>query len=191
MNPIKETENFLSRFVQFTPLEWARIVPYVRVKLLEKDDHLFRQGEDCENLYMVLKGIFKVYYQNNEGEEKIKRFISRGETLAPMPSIIKGETSCFSAQALENSVVAYLKYSEMESLTHKSHHWERALRKGLEESLVAREDREYELFMLTPQERYEKFVNKYPQLMNQLPQYLIASYLGITPVSLSRIRARK
>ena len=78
-----------------------------------------------------------------------------------------------------------------ESAAQRSHQIERILRKGVEEALVAREDREYELFMLNQQERYEKFIRRYPQLMNQLTLYLVASYLGITAVSLSRIRARK
>ncbi|MCB0421645.1 MAG: Crp/Fnr family transcriptional regulator [Bdellovibrionales bacterium] len=191
MDLTTETRRLLNRFVVLPKVEWLKIIPYLRLTSIKEGEHVFREQDDCENIYLVLKGIFQIYYSTENGDEKIKRFIGTGESLSPLPSIIRKKPACYSAKALENSVVAYISYTDLETLTQKSHHWERVYRKGIEEALATREDREYELFTFTPQERYEKFRKTYPQLNDRLPQYLIASYLGITPVSLSRIRSRK
>ena len=98
--------------------------------------------------------------------------------------------STLTVEALVPSTLITLSRTVSQQLFDRHHGWERVGRRIAELQFIERELREHELLCLTPLQRYEKFRRERPQLLNIIPQYLIASYLGITPVSLSRIRAR-
>ncbi len=182
---------FLKSYGEIPKADWELASPFLVKVEVSQGDYLFEEGDDCDLVGIILEGLFMVTYLKTDGTKKIKRFITSGQTISPMPSIIKKSGASYSAEALgKSNHVVYFHYDDLNKIMNKSHYWERVFRIGLQEALVERENREYELFMLSPEERYRSFLKRYPGLVSELPQYLIASYIGISPVSLSRIRSR-
>jgi len=102
-------------------------------------------------------------------------------------SMVKGEASAFSIEAMEDSVVIEISYDLLKELMDTSPMWERFVRTSVERLYIRKEERERELLCYSALERYQAFLLKYPGLEKRIPQYHIASYLGISPVSLSRL----
>ncbi|MOA52811.1 hypothetical protein D3C78_1761660 [compost metagenome] len=101
--------------------------------------------------------------------------------------MITREPSYFSIQALEDSVVIEIPYELQQDLMERDHGWERLVRKAVEKLYLKKEERERQLLFLDAGKRYCAFLESYPHIAKSLPQYHIASYLGISPVSLSRL----
>jgi CRP-like cAMP-binding protein len=104
-------------------------------------------------------------------------------------AFIKREPSKFSIQALEDSKLLNFTYNDYITLLNSSVCWQIAARKLAELIFVLKENREAELLLLDANGRYKNFIHDFPNLLNRIPEYYIASYLRITPESLSRIRA--
>jgi CRP-like cAMP-binding protein len=102
-------------------------------------------------------------------------------------ALVKEERSTFTIEAMEDSVVIEISYDVLKKLMDKSHMWERFVRKSVERIYIRKEERERELLYLSTKERYNAFFLKYPGLDKRIPQYHIASYIGVSPVSLSRL----
>ena len=102
-------------------------------------------------------------------------------------SMVKGEASAFSIEAMEDSVVIEISYDLLKELMDTSPMWERFVRTSVERLYIRKEERERELLCYSALERYQAFLLKYPGLEKRIPQYHIASYIGISPVSLSRV----
>lgn len=180
----------LKRFSQNGVPINEKVLRHIQIQKVDVGSHLFRQGDSTDLVGLVLQGLFRVYYLNQDGEQKIKRFIGEGQLISPMPSILRGETAIYSAEAIEVCTVAYLHYQDLDALASIDLDCANFCRRGLEEALVFREYREYELFMHSPEQRYQNFLRDFHGLEERVSQKDVASYLGITAVSLSRIRKR-
>jgi CRP-like cAMP-binding protein len=101
--------------------------------------------------------------------------------------MITGAPSAYTVEAMEPSVVIEISNAALQALMQASHNWERFVRLSLERLYIRKEERERELLYLNAKRRYEAFLAKYPGLEKRIPQYHIASYIGISPVSLSRL----
>jgi CRP-like cAMP-binding protein len=99
--------------------------------------------------------------------------------------------SPYSAEAMEPSVVIRIGWTALQRLMDESHAWERFVRQALERLNIRKEERERELLLLSAAERYERFKKRFPGLPNRIPQYHIASYLGISSVSFSRMLRKR
>jgi CRP-like cAMP-binding protein len=156
-------------------------------KTVRKEERLIDAGEAVHHIYFCAKGLFRMYYNTSEGREYNKSFVQKNRFFTSYGAMVTGSPSYFSIQALEPSAVISFPYSVSESLATHSHDWERFIRKGIEQLYIKKEERERNLLLLTSEQRYEMFKKEHPDLCQRIPQYHIASYLGITPVSLSRI----
>ncbi len=101
--------------------------------------------------------------------------------------MVRQELSAYTIEAMEDAVVIEIAYDLLEELMDRSHMWEQFVRKSVERLYIRKEARERELLYLSAMERYRAFLLKYPGMDKRIPQYHIASYLGISPVSLSRL----
>jgi CRP-like cAMP-binding protein len=179
----------LSMITQIPISEWIFLAKKIKTKSLKKDEHLFRLGEHSEIIAFVSKGFVYSYYTSPKNEELVKKFCWEGRLTSPYVSFLNGRKECmFSCKALEKTFLFYINYTDMLEMYQRHECWQKLGRLLAEKSIIEREEREYESLCLASTERYLSFVQKNAKHINRIPQYLVASYLGITPISLSRIR---
>lgn len=160
----------------------------IRIKKLKAGEDFISAGEYPTAIAFVVSGLFRYYYTNEKGEEFTIGFFQENSILSSYSAMIEGRGSYFAIQALENSeieVVDYLKLQELMKEDLSWVHYELTLvRKGF----IAKENREREFLIFDAETRYRLFLERYPRLENRIKQHTIASYLGIAPESLSRLR---
>jgi CRP-like cAMP-binding protein len=188
---LRALKEFFESCAVIPPREWLRAVRFVRLSRLKKGDLFFRQGEFCDKIGFVVRGLGYVFFQDEDGRQGTRRFIVAGMPVSPYPAVVTREPANDSLEALEDMVIVWMTYTAFEELMERHPCWDRIMRKSLEREIMEREVKEYELFMLSASERYERFCRHYHGLVSRVPQYLIASYIGVTPVALSRIRNRR
>lgn len=162
-----------------------------QIKCASRRSYLFRQGESKGNFYYVQEGLLKAFYETPDGKLYIKSFIKEGGFIASMRALLLGELSSFSVVCLENSKVLEVPRSALMHAVDSEPSFVRMLNSVLLNVASNKEQREYELLCLSAEERYMLFLEREPDLLGRLSQEDIARYLGITPVSLCRIRKRK
>ena len=155
----------------------------------EKGHTLLAAGQKSEISYFLLSGIIRFYYTTEDGKEFNKAFYSEQQLVGSLSSIILSEPSRYSIEALEPCEGFVIPNSLYLHYVTKDLAWERHFSYCCQMMLVRNERREAELLLKSPKERYLQFARNFPELLKRVPQYHIASYLGITPVALSRSRA--
>lgn len=184
-------KDFLTSFASVPVTEWLHALPLFKLSRLDKGEFFFRQGQSFQRIGLLVSGLVNTFYLDSEGDIHVKRFIGPGKPVAPYPSVVTGEVATYNLQALEKSLIAHIAYSDYQELLERHMCWERITRKSLEQEIMEKDSKEYDLFMLSAEERYESFLKRHPSIAGKIPQYLIASYIGITPVALSRIRGQR
>lgn len=191
MNSFERLQNFLSQVCSIPPLEWAFFVKHLRLIHLKKGDMLFKEGDPTNIIGFVTRGLIYTYYLTPDGKEKTKNFAWEGRLVSPYAAILRNQSANFSAMAIEPTLVVSFDGSKLSELQKRHACWERLSRKCTEMILIERERREHEHLTLTNEQRIQAFYQYYSPIINRIPQYLIANYIGITPVSLSRIRSQQ
>lgn len=183
--------NFYRQLVPLSQEEWLYAEGLMSFKKLKKGEKLIEPGDDCSTYSIVLKGLFRLYYIGADGREYIKVFRKENELLAPYAEMLQSIPSRTFIEAMENSEVCSFPADKLESLTNQSQNWKELRYKMTEKLFIEKEKKEFELLQLSAAERYENFIKNQPEVAGRVSQYHIASYLGITPVGLSRIINRK
>nr|WP_233522779.1 MULTISPECIES: Crp/Fnr family transcriptional regulator [unclassified Bacteroides] len=151
---------------------------------------LLYEGKIADTLYLIRKGTLRLFFYN-EGKDVTFQFFFEGDFVASFDSLYKRQPSLFSLESIESAEVIAIKREDFYNLLEQIP----ALRKVYEEKLIDRFHVYQQLFLSriknTPAQRYEELLKEYPYIIQRVPQHYIASYLGITPVSLSRIRNRR
>jgi CRP-like cAMP-binding protein len=178
----------LAPMVSFGAEAWKAAESKFCLRQFYPGEHLVQAGEVVGNLFFITTGLARFYYVNADGREFNKSFSGAGQVVSSLSSLAVGEPSPFFVQALSPLVALSIRYGDLLALTARFPEWS-ALRVILLERLViGRERREADLLLLSATERYRKFNAEFPGLAGSIPNYHIASYLGITEVALSRIR---
>ncbi len=169
--------------------EFRYAAQFCKTERFEKGDFLTKTGQVVNKLYYMHKGCILIG-TTQTGEEKIIEFFLDGDIFTDFHSYLH-ETPAYSyMRVLENSVIISIQKSDFEKVLKQSHNFERFGRKFLEERLLAGLINFQNNAMLSNEERYLRLMRKRPDLIQRVPQYLIALYLGLTPVGLSKIRKR-
>ncbi|HLL01851.1 MAG TPA: Crp/Fnr family transcriptional regulator [Myxococcaceae bacterium] len=156
-----------------------------------KGETVFSQGARHPYAYFMHKGLVKLCYVTRSGTERTKSLIQEGQLFASL-GVMGPEAVCgFSAIALEPVEAERFPLGAFLARLEQNLLWERIGRKFFQELAFRKERREYQLLLLSAQERYEQVIQESPQLLQRLSQAELARWIGITPVALSRIRARK
>lgn len=178
---------------QIVPLDeamWQDVKPLWRSVHLERGVYLIEEGQFPTRLGLVVEGVIRAFYQTVEGEEYNKTFFTEGMLVCALAGLIRETPSYINLQALEDTHLLVADYKALTQLYDRHHMLERFGRRAIEEEWVKKEHRELRLVLSSAEERYAYFREEHPSLENRIPQYHIASFLGITPVALSRIRGR-
>lgn len=155
---------------------------------ISKGDYFVKNGDLSKTIGFIVSGLFRYFYSDKNGIEYTKYFASENNFVISYSSLLLSRPSRFSIEALENSEILCIRYSDWLNLVDGNICWQIVTRKVIEKVYVIKEIRESELLLEDAQSRYKNFMESYPGLNKRIKQYHIASYLGISPVSLSRIR---
>ena len=169
-----------------------RFLHGVRHRVLAKGDHILRAGDMAENVFFVHRGLLRYYFNdpNDGGQERTGQFFDDGIVVTDAESFLARVPAEQNFEALETSSVVILPRAVLNAGYDEDHAIERFGRLMLEEGLIGSQRRANRLLNLQPEDRYRRFVETRPEVARRVPQYLIASYLGLTLESLSRIRRR-
>ncbi len=157
-------------------------------KKLRKNQFLLNEGEACTHIGFVNSGCLREYTIDNNGTEHIIQFAIEDWWVSDLNSFLSGKPAEYNIDALQDSEVLLLEKSARDKLLDECPKMERFFRLLIEVNHVATHQRIADSLGLSAEERYLKFIKTYPKLFDLVPQNQIASYLGITPQSLSRIR---
>lgn len=171
----------------FAEADWNTFVERTVVKKVEQGTRIVEAGQRVHHAYFCSEGLFRLFYLLPDGREYNVAFSLEQDFATSYGSMVKGEASAFSIEAMEDSVVIEISYDLLKELMDTSPMWERFVRTSVERLYIRKEERERELLCYSALERYKAFLLKYPGLEKRIPQYHIASYIGISPVSLSRL----
>jgi CRP-like cAMP-binding protein len=185
-------EKFLSYISAIQPLEPTAIAvvrEVFRPLDLKKGDFFAVEGEYSARLGFVLEGVLRAYYQSPSGQQYNKSLFVGPGFFGALSSLISGRRNQIFIQALTPCRVLTVPYTELKALYDEYHSIERLARRVVEQIFIEKEQREIDLVTLDATARYIKLQTSHPGLEQQIPQYQVASYLGISPTQLSRIRA--
>lgn len=180
----------VSKHIELDDKERDLFLSILEPKVLERRKVYLRQGTVCRYVAFVLSGALKSYKVDDEGKEHILNFAVRDWWIADLYSFISQKPAVLNIETIEESEVLLLSQKDQEMLFGKIQKFERFFRVLVENALVASQQRLIDNMSLTAEERYLQFIKKYPSIPVLVPQHSIASYLGITPEFLSKIRKR-
>ncbi len=161
-----------------------------RIKSIKASDFFVRAGEVPCKIAFISKGLFRYVYTNDKGDEFTKGIIVENFFLSSYSAMIMGKPSYFSIEALENSQVLEIIWKDFIKLSDNDIFWIRFLLKFVEKGYMIKEKRERDLLLLDAETRYKNFLTEFPGMDQRIKQGVIASYLGIKPETLSRIRRK-
>lgn len=156
-----------------------------------KGYRLLQPGRVCTHLYFLETGLVREYQVSADGRERNEWFSLEGDWVTSLHSFSRQQPNPSHFQLLEDSQLRGITYAHWQSLLAGYPAVERLYRLVLEEYLVRVEERAYDLQFLSARERYEKFLRHYPMLLQRVPLGQIASYLNVTPETLSRLRGER
>ncbi len=174
-----------------TDSAWGDLLPLFSEKKILKGDYFVEENSYPDQVGFILDGVLRAFYRTPDGNEYNKTFFVDNSFAVSLAAVIQKSKSCLNFQALTESKLLVANYFEIVALFEKHRCIETLIRLILEiEWVVKKEQREIRLVLNNAEERYIYFQEEYPGLENIIPQYHIASHLGITPIQLSRIRAK-
>ena len=168
--------------------EWTRFQALFEPQTLQAGQFFIRAGDPSTRICFINAGLLRLFYQTPQGKEFNKSFAQENSFAGVYSAYLSDSPARFAIQALEDSRLLVAAFPDITGLFNGHRCWEKLGRLLSEQLYVKKEQREAEFLLDDAQTRYRNFQNQYPGLEDRLPQYHVASYLGITPVALSRIR---
>jgi CRP-like cAMP-binding protein len=178
----------VARHIQLTEEEQAYFTSLLQVKRLRKKQYLLQEGDVARYEYFVNKGCLRTYYIDPKGIEHVVQFAIEEWWIGDMYSFLTQKPARVAIDALEDSEVLIIDKESWEELFVRVPKFERFFRHLLQNAFIANQERIINAMSQTAEERYLNFMERYPQFEQRIPQNQIASFLGITPESLSRVR---
>ena len=186
-----DLKTFLNTLTPISSDSWIKFSGLFTPKVLKKGDYFLNDGQVAKEIGFLENGIIRAFYRNAEATEYNKHFFINPSFIGGYVSLTKDVPNQIIQQALTDCTILVANYAEIKKLYETHQDIERAARILAELSFAQKEQREIEIVLLDAEKRYQIFQKDYPQLEQLIPQYHIASYLGITPTQLSRIRKKR
>ncbi|MBC6367996.1 Crp/Fnr family transcriptional regulator [Algoriphagus sp. AK58] len=190
MNPIKPLLIFLHHLHPISTETEADLLGLCRLKTYGKNEEIQAIGATCRTIYFMVSGVGRIYYLK-DGKEVTEYFAFPNDLIVRAESLFTQLPSKKAIQALEDSEVVAIPADPLFKLFEKHHDLERLFRLLVQNAYVETLRRLENIQFLTAEERYEKLIDEKPELIQKIPLKHVASFLGITQVSLSRIRGQK
>lgn len=188
MNDIKNLIDHLRESIELGNEDVDKIFEYFSVQELKKKEVLLFAGDVSNHMRFISKGCLRAYYMDTEAKEHIIQFGIEGWWINDLYSFLTNTPAKQFIQALEDSNVVQIHKDSLNELYDRVPAIERFFRMKFENAYVALQDRTINSMSKPAEERYFEFRTKYRDIEQRVPQYMVASYLGITPEFLSRLR---
>ncbi|SFZ91920.1 cAMP-binding domain of CRP or a regulatory subunit of cAMP-dependent protein kinases [Flaviramulus basaltis] len=182
--------NYIKNFVTLTVEEEAFLESKVLYRKYLKGQYVLQQGDVCKYQCFVISGCTKTFHSDDQGQEHIVMFSIQDWWTSDIGSFITQTPADYNIQCIDKTELIMFSHDVMEELYIEIPKLERFFRKIIERGLVASQKRIVRSFSLSAKDRYLYFRNQYPKIEQLIPQYMLASYLGITKEFLSKIKSQ-
>lgn len=188
-SPEREIVQYISQFMPLSEAEAEAVIKNMKIRSFKKGTVLLKEGQVAKLCYFVLKGCIRQYFLV-DGEEKTTNFFSEGQPVTSYEGTFKQKPSKFYLACVEDSILSTSSPEEEVAFFEKFPHLKPAALMAMEEELGKSQGMLSSFILSSPEERYLNLLKTRPDLLDRVPQYQLASFLGVTPESLSRIRKR-
>lgn len=188
MESLENITNYLSEILEVPMGSVAMCSTYYTVKEVTKGELLLQEGEICHDTFFVEKGLLRMYSLDRNGKEHIIQFAPENWLISDRSSTYFSHKSRYYIEAVEDSNVLLLNHEFFKRLMENYPHTVEKNDLLLQKHIRNLQNRVNSLLADTAEERYMSFIKMYPDILLRAPQWMVASYLGITPESLSRVR---
>lgn len=178
----------LEQQVRMTAEDWDLIAPELNVIEVPAKHTLQRAGDIVRQHYFIVNGLVRLFYPTLDGKELNKGFYDDHYIVGSLSAVILNEPARFGVETLEPCTLIELPLKKLSPLYQAGTSWERLFNHSCKMMLIRNERREAELLTLSAKQRFQQFCRNFPDYQSRIPQYHIASYLGITPVALSKYK---
>lgn len=182
--------DYINKYVNLTKDEEELLVSKLGFRKYLKGQYVLQQGDICKHASYVVSGCTKTFYVDDEGQEHIIMFSIEDWWTSDMGSFITQTPADYNVQCLENTELIQFSHDAQDELFKDIPKLERFFRMIVERALVASQKRIVRNFSMTAKEQFIYFREQYPKMEQRIPQYMIASYLGITKEFLSKIKSQ-
>jgi len=180
----------LEKFITIDDKNFDEVLQYFDHKIIKKKQNLMQEGDYCSELYFVEQGCLRMFFLKDNGIEQTTEFAIEQWWLTDNFSFDRKLPTTFYIQAVEPTTVLYINHDKREELFKSYPIMEQYFRMVYQRSYAASQRRIRYLYEFTREELYFHFEGNYPEFVQRIPQYLLASFLGFTPEYLSEIRSK-
>ncbi|MFP2997822.1 Crp/Fnr family transcriptional regulator [Spongiivirga sp. MCCC 1A20706] len=184
MDAFKE---YLQQYPNYKPSDFDAVLPYLSIKEVDAGEYLLRQGKICKHIAFIESGLFRLYYLN-DGKEVTNCFCKENTLTTSYSSLILQKPSDIAIQAIEPSRLIILSNDSLQKLYKTHSFWQQLGRIAAENEFITTEEHNRFLKDVSATNRYQLLLEKDKQLLQRVPLNYLATYLQITPETLSRIR---
>jgi CRP-like cAMP-binding protein len=185
--------NIIQHIRKFVGLSESEVVvfnKYVETHQIKKKEFTNQHGSVCKQMYFVEKGCLRMYFINKKGVEQITQFALDGWWLSDYQSFMNKTPSDYYIQTIEESTIVSIDNQNLDKLLIELPQLERYFRIIMQKAVAGAQHRSKLLYEMSKEEFYFHFSSSFPEFMLRVPQYMIASYLGLTPEYLSELRKK-
>ncbi len=182
--------DYINKFVSLTEKEQNFIASKVVYRKYLKGQYIVQEGDVCKYQGFIVSGCTKTFYVDDNGQEHIIIFAIENWWTADIGSYITQTSADYNVQCIENTEMIQIPFDVREELFEEVPKLERFFRMIIEKGFIASQKRIVRNFSLSAKERYLIFKQSYPKIEKRIPQYMLASYLGITKEFLSKIKSK-
>lgn len=177
--------------VELSEIDKNLLKTFFKTKKLRKGQYLLQQDQVCKDLAFVSKGVLKSYLLDEKGIENINLLGWEGWWISDFQSFVYQEPAIFDIEAVEPCELLLLSRENYEKLMDEIPLMEKYFRLLFERSLASKDRSLISFNAFTAEEKYDQLLQNYPAILERIPQYLLASYVGVTPETFSRIKNKK
>lgn len=182
--------NHIRKFILLSSEDAERLSEFFETKKVKKKENILLTGDVCKNNYFVLKGCLRLFFTDEKGVEQTTQFAIENWWLSDYMSFQNQQPADFYIQAVEHTELLQISYDDQERLLKELPKMERYFRLVYQKAWAASQQRVKYQHTYSKEEQYLNFSERFPEFIQRVPQYLLASYLGFTPEYLSEIRKK-
>ena len=181
---------YLEDKIVLTNQDFELIESVSSFKKLRKRQYLLQEGDVCRYNAFVCRGFLRSYYVDNKGQEHIMQFAPENYWTGDRESMDSGLPSKYNVDAIEESEILLLRKEDFELIRKTVPAFNDFVNKMLKKNVLVLQERIHLSLSLSTEEKYSNFISKYPSIINRVPLHMVASYLGVSPETLSRVRSQ-
>ena len=180
----------IRKYVSLDEQQAALLTGMIRYKKIKKKEYLVREQQICSANYFVLKGCLRMYFTRDDGVEQITQFAIEHWWITDFQSLDWQQPSRFNIQSIEPAELVVLDRNTIPVLCDRLPQMDRYLRLVVQRAFAAAQQHRFFNHADSSEERYLRFTTSFPEFIQRIPQYMVASYLGFTPEFISKLKAR-